>query len=319
MIPPLENFLLPVLKEIAQANESIQRRDICLNVAEKLGIAAEDKLERTGSDAFLYLVRPNWCISYLSKADYIRVVRRGYYTLTSEGKAILAKNPIQLTLADLMKSPSYADWIRRSNEAAKLRRENGAEGGLAVEITLNDRNENLDLLSQQAPEELLQKALSAIDLQLKSEIQDQLEKLTSTAFEGLCVKLLQAIYNNSTGIKTQKTRDGGIDGIITRDALGLDKVYIQAKKYNTDNKVTPSMVQSFKGALDDHRASAGVMITTSEFTEDAHKSARASTASLSLVDGERLAELMITYNVGCSVRKTYTIKGIDTDFFDELE
>lgn len=318
MIPSLESFLFPVLLEVANSKGGIKRKEICERVAEKFNLTEEDKEQRTSSGAHLYLVRPNWCISYLSQASYIRAISRGIYAITDEGKEIVT-NSNSLSLDDLWKSPSYAEWGKRTEEAAKLRRLSNKEPIGGVQSDKSDELRDLNVLSLKAPEEILQDVLETIETKLKKEIADNLERLSPYAFETLCVQLIKAIYKDSTGFTTKKSRDGGIDGIINKDPLGLDKVYIQAKKHNRDSKITPSLVQSFKGALDDHRASAGVIITTASFSEEAVKSASSSSVSLSLIDGDRLAELMITYNVGCSTRNVFKLKGIDTDFFDELE
>lgn len=304
MIPNFQVFMLPVLKAAAQGSVNIS--DVVKKIADEMNISEEDRTIKLSNGNSLLYGRISWAKAYLLQAGLLESVGRGQFTTTAEGLALLAKNPQIINNKTLEKYPSFIAFRKRSKKS-KEKSETDTE------------NSDLDELS---PEEAIHQSLETLNSSLASELLSRMLKSTPTFFENLIIKLLIAMgYSNNTDEgweHTGKTGDDGIDGIINQDVLGVDKIYIQAKRYADNHPVTSADLRNFIGALDMCRAVKGIFVTTSAFTNDAKNTVKKSSKNIVLIDGNKLTQLMIKYSTGCKNKETIHIQKIDEDFFEEM-
>ena len=234
------------------------------------------------------------------RARLLEPVGRGVFRITEAGRSFLAAHPDGFSLADVEQLPAWEEY------EPKRRRLKPTDDPIGeAEVT--------DL----APDDLLDAAESSIEESVAVELLQKLRDGDWRFFERTVRRLLTAMGYGTEGERLRTTRagDGGIDGVINRDALGLDRIYIQAKRFR-DSAVDSDTVRTFLGSLDTQKASFGVIFTTSRFTIDAVEAADRSSKSVVLIDGRRLAELMIRYRIGTQVRRTVEIVEVDEDFFE---
>lgn len=237
----------------------------------------------------------------MRKAGVIEKTRRGFYKITVSGNELLTQNPERIDLKTLKQFPEYAEfWKPKKSTTAETSTINTVESSIT-------------------PEESLETAYQTIRVNLATEILETVKSCTPNFFERLVVELLVRMGYGGTlkdaGKAVGKSGDGGIDGIIKEDRLGLDVIYLQAKRW--EGNVSRPEIQKFAGALLGNQARKGVFITTSDFTKEARDYVKTISSNIILINGEELAELMIDYNVGVSVAITYEIKKIDSDYFSE--
>ena len=303
-IPNYQYFMLPVLK--AARNGTVSISDIIETIANEAHISEEDRKIKTSTGATLLYSRISWAKSYMVQAGLLEIVGRGLFKVTKEGLELLALNPKEINNKTLSKYPSFNLFKQRSKKA----KEKGAN---------NIDDSDLDDLD---PEEALGQSLKNLNFSLANELITRIVKAKPEFLENLIGSLLKAMgYSNNTNTDwehTGKTGDDGIDGIINQDVLGVDKIYVQAKRYANNNHVTAGDLRNFIGALDMKRAVKGVFVTTSDFTNDAKSTVEKSTKNIVLINGEQLAHLMIQYGVGCKTKETIKIQKIDEDFFEEM-
>jgi restriction system protein len=241
-----------------------------------------------------------WASVYLSKAGVLKRVRRGVFQITERGRELLGENPEKVTVKMLSRYPEFIQFHKGSEQAS------GATGQIERE-------------SSETPEERLASDYQILREALAAELLDATKKSPPAFFERLVIELLVAMgYGGSAeeaGKVVGRGGDGGIDGIIKEDKLGLDAVYVQAKRWS--GTVGRPIVQAFAGSLEGHRARKGVLITTSEFSADALDYVQKIEKKIVLVNGKQLAEFMIDYDIGVTAGKTYSIKKIDVDYFEE--
>lgn len=301
-IPNYQTFMLPVLKSAAKG--SVYISDVVKQLADEMHISEEDRKLTISNGSSLLYGRISWAKTYLMQAGLLESVGRGQFTITSAGEALLAQNPKQINNKILEKYPSFNAFKQRS----KKKKDNTemADGS------------DLDELS---PEEAIHQSLESINSSLASELMGKILKANPTFFENLIIKLLIAMgYSNNTDEgweHTGKSGDDGIDGVINQDVLGVDKIYIQAKRYADKHPVSSGELRNFIGALDMCRAVKGVFVTTSEFTTDAKSTVKKASKNIVLIDGKQLTQLMIKYSVGCKTKEVVNIQKIDEDFFEE--
>lgn len=301
-IPNYQAFMLPILKSAAKG--SVYISDIVKQLADEMHISEEDRKLTISNGSSLLYSRISWAKTYLMQAGLLESIGRGQFTITSEGKALLAQNPKQINNKLLEKYPGFNAFKQRS----KKKKDNAeiADGS------------DLDELS---PEEAIHQSLESINSSLASELMGKILKANPTFFENLIIKLLIAMgYSNNTDEgweHTGKSGDDGIDGVINQDVLGVDKIYIQAKRYADKHPVSSGELRNFIGALDMCRAVKGVFVTTSEFTTDAKSTVKKASKNIVLIDGKQLTQLMIKYSVGCKTKEVVNIQKIDEDFFEE--
>lgn len=300
--PPFNDFFLPLMK--MAHGEEVQIRDCAERIADQFGLSSEARLETTASGSKArYVDRTHWAATYLRQAGLLTPTRRGYVTVSPSGQEFLLNVSDKITRDDLKKIPAFQDFESRTGKRALKKNK------------VEDRS-----VSSLTPMDSVSEALEEIEAALVSEIIDSLIDGHPSFFEKAVIDLLMAMgyggQNKDAGRVTGKSGDNGIDGVIDQDQLGLDRVYVQAKRYNTGNSVSAEAVRGFTGALAVHQASKGLFFTTSSFTKGAEETAERVGQRVVLIDGQRLAKLMIVYGVGCTTKKTISIMQIDRDYFE---
>lgn len=302
-MPTYEQVMLPLLEILR--NESIYTNKECIDIlAEKLNITEEElrELLPSGKKKIFY-DRVNWAKTYMKKAGLVEAPRRGTIRITQLGLELLQENILELKSKDLLRYSSFNEFINANNRNEENRENNGV------------------LLNERTPSEEIAIAFENLRTSLADEILEKIKSCSFEFFEKLVIELLIKMgYGGSreeAGRATKKTCDEGIDGIINEDRLGLDSIYIQAKRWK-DTVVGRPEIQKFSGALDTPGASKGIFITTSTFSKEAREYVKAiNTKNIVLIDGIQLAQYMIEFNVGVSTEIIYEVKKIDTDYFSE--
>jgi restriction system protein len=297
-VPDFQTWFLPLLKKISDGNV-YEMNTLREELAEELGLSDEDKSEMLPSGKQnTYRNRIGWARTYLKKANLLASPSRGAVQITDRGKEVLAANPQDLRVKDLKKFPEFLDFHT-----------------VKEKDTTDEAPEN----ENETPEEMLERVHLSIRKQLEVDLLDRVKAAPPKFFEGLVVDLLLKMgYGGSredAGRTVGRSGDGGIDGVINEDRLGLDVVCIQAKRW--ENSVGRPIVQAFAGSLEGVRAKKGVLITTSEFTKDATEYVRQIEKRIVLVDGKTLASLMVDNGLGVSSIAQYEVHRIDTDYFEE--
>jgi restriction system protein len=249
--------------------------------------------------------RTAWANVFLQRAGLLEKARRGVYRISKEGRRILAEAPERIDMRFLERYPAYVQWRQRSAAGR------GGDVGAISEAPDTART----------PEEQMAASHVALTAALESDLLDRVREASPGFFESLIVDLLIAMgYGGGRaemGEAIGRAGDGGIDGIIKEDALGLDIVYVQAKRYAAQNTVGRSEVQSFAGSLDGVGATKGIFVTTSSFSQGAREFVERIAKRIVLVDGAELARLMVEHKVGVRTRTTYELKKVDEDYFTE--
>lgn len=303
-IPSFQDFMLPLL-ELLQDGKAYKISDVREKLAEYFNITEDEKkiLLPSGRQE-VYKNRIGWARTYLYNAGLIERLDRGVYKITERGLEVLKEKPSRIDVNYLMKFPEFREFI-------------GAKDKEFPPLPDTQKIEQ----EQETPLEILGKMYQVIREQLAKEILERIMQNSPEFFEKLIIDLLQAMgYGGSledAGSVTKKTSDEGIDGIIKEDKLGLDVIYIQAKRWSSDRLVGRPEIQKFVGALAGFGAKKGIFVTTSDFTKEAREYIPKTDTKIVLINGQMLANLMIEYNVGVSVDIKYEIKKIDNDYFDE--
>lgn len=302
-IPDYQSIMLPLLTLAGDSNEHSLREAIA-RLAERFGLTPEERsaLLPSGQQP-IFSNRVAWASTYLRKAGLLEHVKRGVFRISSNGSEVLKSNPPNINVAFLEKFPSFVEFREASRKP---------KGAPAVILAV-PANE------QETPEEALERAYIGIREALAQEILTRVSKSSPEFFERLVVELLVKMgYGGSrqdAGERIGQSGDGGIDGIIKEDRLGLDVIYIQAKRWQ--GSVGRPEIQKFVGALQGQRARKGVFITTSTFTPDAKDYASRIDNKVVLIDGPSLVSYMIDFDLGVSSIALYSIKRIDSDYFEE--
>jgi restriction system protein len=302
-IPDYQSIMLPLLTHLSDRNEH-KMRDVTDELAIKLGVTEEEQKELLPSGvAPVFYNRTAWAKTYLKKAGLIDSPRTGVVIISARGIDVLNKNPKSLNVKFLKQFSEFMDF-------QSPKRENG-------EI-YQDPQEDQTI---QTPEEMLESAYQKIRQSLAIELINKVFELSPAFFEKLVVELLVKMgYGGSmkdAGKAIGKSGDEGIDGTIKEDKLGLDIIYIQAKRWKPGNVVGRPEIQKFVGALAGQGAKKGIFITTSNFTKEAIDYTPRNETKIVLIDGTQLAQLMIDYNLGCTTQQAYEVKKIDGDYFGE--
>ena len=293
MRPLLEEYTSGTERPIAEVRSSL---------AVQFGLTEDELAERLPSGlAKLFVNRVGWATTYLYQVGLLARPRRSVYQITDRGRQVLAEHPDRVDLTVLAKFPELGQF--RKGAARK-------KGTVEIAGRGDDR---------ETPEERIASAYQELGHALAAELRDHIQTLSPSAFEDLVLDVLHAMgYGDGTKdsrLRTGTSGDRGIDGVIREDQLGLDSVYVQAKRW--EGTVGRPVVQAFVGALQGARASKGIIFTASAFSSEASDYAATVSPRVVLIDGEHLAELMIDNNVGVSDRETYVVKRIDGDYFGE--
>jgi restriction system protein len=308
-VPDFQTLMLPVLRELGDGRERV-RADVRDAVADTRGLSDADRAELLPSGQHRrYANRIAWAFTYLRQAGLLQSVRRGVYRLTDRGRSVLAAPPERITIAFLRQFPEFLEFQGR----------HGAQTSDSDAATEPSGVEARDVLTL-TPDEQIRAGYDSLRRALAGQLLDRIKQASPEFFEQLVVHVLVAMGYGGTEEDAArvvgKSGDGGIDGIIKEDRLGLESIYIQAKRY-TDGSVGRPEIQQFAGALQGHRARKGVFITTSAFSKSAVDYAAGLQNTIVLVDGAQLAELMIDYGVGVSEVQTIRIMRLDEDWFGE--
>jgi len=300
-IPGFQKFMLPLLKFAGDKKEHSTTEALEF-IATEFNISEEQKNELLPSgNQKIFSNRVFWAKSYLKMSGLVENTKRAHFKITNRGLDTLSENPVEINLRYLKKFPDYVEL----SESWKKGNSN------------SDTEE--EIVTPQTPEELLDSSYQAIRKTLAQEILSKMKLCSPSFFEKMVVELLVKMgYGGSrtdAGKAIGRSGDEGIDGIIKEDKLGLDIIYIQAKRW--ENVVGRPEIQKFVGALAGQGAKKGIFITTSRFTNEAKDYIPRNETKIVLIDGELLASLLIDYNLGVSTQAVYELKKIDSDYFEE--
>jgi restriction system protein len=302
MIPDYQTAMLPTLRALSNGTV-LRATDIREFVAQVFHVSEDELRELVPSgQKTLFSDRVSWALTYMKKAGLLETPKRAHYRLTQRGRDLLATNPERIDLTILARYPEFVDWKERSDAPKGTK--------VVAHATLDGSH---------TPEESLDSAYLALRRTIEADLLDQVKSMPPAFFEKLVVQLLVSMgYGGSlkdAGQAVGKSGDGGIDGIIKEDKLGLDVIHVQAKRWQST--VGRPEIQSFAGSLDGVKAKKGIFITTSTFSSDAKAYADKIEKRIVLIDGERLAGLMFEHNVGVTRVASYDVKRVDTDYFSE--
>jgi len=303
IVPPYHTLMLPLLKVMGNRNEMTtkQMRD---EVAQNLGLSVEALSERLPSGTQnAFDNRMGWARTYLFKAGLLDRPRRATYAISETGKKLLANPPAEINV-DFLRSYEQFNQFFGSSKSDKE--------SLASTDVIDD---------ELTPEEQIEKGVRQIQRELQVEVLDRVKQLPPEGFEQLVLRLLVGMGYGGSMADVQgvaRGADGGVDGVVNQDHLGLDRIYIQAKRW--EGSVGRPVIQGFVGALAGVGASKGVIMTTSTFAQPAQEYVRTLTdRRIVLVDGQRMSELMLKHGIGVSTKQTFVIQRMDEDFFLEME
>lgn len=303
-IPDYQSLMLPVILE--SLNGEMRVSDVVVSLSDKLGLSLGERSQLLPSGAqTVFANRVHWAKTYLGKAGLIEPTRRGHFKITLRGQKAVEAKPTRIDNEFLSRFEEFQKFRKRSTL------DDSSEQQLpALEITNQSRT----------PDETMRAAHRQIDASLAQELLDRIRAAPPEFFERLIVNLLLSMgFGGSAadaGRALGRSGDDGIDGVIDQDALGLDRIYIQAKRYALGNNIGSGAIRDFFGSLDRHKASKGLFVTTSLFSAAATETAQFLSKRIVLIDGEQLTKLMIRHNVGCRIEDTLQIKRIDEDFFE---
>lgn len=299
-IPDFQSLMLPVLEDAAQGEvrigETVER------LADRFRLSSEQRAELLPSKRqTTFANRVHWAKTYLGKAGLVEFTRRAHFRITDAGREVLRAPPARIDIPFLKSFPQFTEFKDGGGEIPSADPAAGANGGLT-------------------PDEQMRQARDQIEAELAQDILSKLVSAPPEFFEKVVVKLLTSMgYGGSVGDAGSalgRSGDGGVDGVIDEDALGLDRIYVQAKRYKDGNSVGAGAIRDFFGALDQFKANKGLFVTTSTFTASAESTAAGLSKRIVLIDGQKLAKLMIRYEVGCRVEEQLYIKRVDEEFFE---
>jgi restriction system protein len=299
-IPDFQTLMLPVLR--ASAAGEVKISDVVFSLGSELKLTEDELSELLPSGKqTTFANRVNWAKSYLGKAGLITLTRRAYFKASERGKQVLISPPERISVKFLETFPEFIAFRAASS------------GSTDASEPESSRLKDL------APDEVIRAAHAELTDALSAELLTKILAAPPDFFERLVVQLLIAMGYGGTAIEAGKalgkSGDGGVDGVIDQDALGLDRIYVQAKRY-TDSKVSSGEIRDFFGSLDRFKATKGLFVTTSAFSASAKETAELLSKRIVLVDGTLLTRLMIRFDIGCRVEETVQIKKLDEEFFD---
>lgn len=305
MAIPTQTEMFHIVLELMSDGAERSRRSLKDYALERLGISGIEAVMKTDSGVPVYESRVGWAVSYLARAGLLARVRRGVYTITEEGRKALG---LAITAEEF---GSYLQKRIAETNPWGTKSGGDASGETKGAVAAAEPTEQVEA----SPQEQINELANELNDALAQELIDLIMDRDPTFFEGLVVDLLERM-GYGKGVVTKRSGDGGIDGLVTTDELGFRPICTQAKRYSADNKVGRAMVQAFVGAL--NGAPNGVFITTSSFTREAIEYAEGYPgATLALIDGRHLTELMIKYDLGVSTESVVEIKRVDLDYFEE--
>ena len=297
-VPDYQSLMHPLLELVNTADKSVSQ--YVDGLADKFDLTEEEKEETIPSGGqSLIRNRAQWAATYLVKAGLLERPERGVLSITKSGKELIGQNISKIDNELLGKYEGFKNFRNASEQ---------------------DNSQEVELKSNSTPEDLISSAYKSYQTNTKQEVLDLILDSSPLFFERLIIDLFKAMGYGGRGKSTHmgKSGDGGIDGIIDEDPLGLEKIYLQAKRYSPDNKIQIDQIRSFSGSLVEQGANKGIFVTTSSFVNSAYGYANKIPQSLVLIDGNELTKLMYQYDVGVRTVETVRLKKADIDYFEEV-
>jgi restriction system protein len=299
--------MLPVLKLAAEGE--IRINDAVRQLTEDFKLTPEEQSQLLPSGRqTTFANRVHWAKSYLGKAGLVELTRRAHFRITEQGREVLTAPPGRIDIKYLQRFPGFQ--LFREGDATISASEANSK---AASVTVSETG--------LTPDEVIRTAHAHLQASLADELLQRIRTGTPAFFESLVVRLLIAMgYGGSVSDLDKAliggTGDGGVDGVIDQDPLGLDRIYVQAKRYGDGNNIGAGAIRDFFGSLDRFKASKGLFVTTSSFSSAAKDTADLLSKRIVLIDGIQLARLMIRHGVGCRIEQTLHIKKVDEEFFE---
>ena len=304
-IPDFQTLMRPVLT-LLEDGQTRRSRDVKDAMADLFSLTAEERAQMIPSGrAKMMDNRVGWALTYLSQAGLIDRPSRGRVTINADGREALRRFPDRIGMKDLEAYPAYLEFKERKRPKRPEPQRAAVVDDVSEEVT---------------PSDLVAEALATNRAAVEGDVLKSALALSPTGFEDLVIELLERMGYGKAGSaeRTSATGDAGIDGIISQDPLGLDRIYVQAKRYAEDRAIDRPRIHEFAGALLGKQGDRGVFITTSRFTSGARDEAERINARIELIDGSLLAQLLVEYGVGVQVEETVTLYRVDEDYFDGL-
>ncbi len=303
-IPDYQTIMLPLLKLVASRG-TMSSNEMSSEISDQFGLSSTERAELLPSGKQEIIAnRVGWAKTYMVKAGLLSSPQRGKVTITDRGKQVLSSNPQSINIRFLSQFPEFKKFRETKHD----------------KISESDQVITESSVADQTPEELFESSYQELKEELADELLTRIKACSPDFFERLVVDVIVAMgYGGSrseAGKAVGRSGDEGIDGIINEDRLGLDVIYLQAKRW--EGNVSRPEIQKFAGALQGKRAKKGIFITTSDFTSEAKDFVKNIDAKIVLITGRQFAELMLEHKVGVSVTATYELKKVDQDFFEEL-
>jgi restriction system protein len=302
-LPTWEGFMLPVL-EVLSDGQQRTRREMFAAVGDRMGLSDEQRAELLNSGQRKADNRMGWALSALARAEAVARPRRGQYVIAEAGRSLLAQHPGGLTEKHLKEIPAFREYVpleRASSSSATA-----VEPAPEVDTALD-------------PIEQIEQGFTRLKADIATQLIKRLREQDPAFLEQSVLDVLVAMGYGGTDKQARRiggTGDGGVDGVIDQDKLGLQRIYVQAKRYAADNAVGREAIQAFVGALHGRNVTQGIFITTSRFSPGAIEYAESIGSRVILIDGARFADLMITYGVGVQPKNTYAVVELDEDYFE---
>lgn len=305
MIPDYQTLMLPVLE--AAKDQPVQTQAVVERLADKFGLTTEERehLLPSGKQR-TFDNRVTWAKSYLKQAGLLTYPRRGFFLITEDGRKVLSQNPERIDANYLMAFEAFRAFRNRRH----------------TEEDEPEVSDDAVVTSDATPDETLRIAHRQINLALGADLLERVRAASPKFFEDVIVSLLLAMGYGGTAQDAARalgrSGDNGVDGVVDQDPLGVDQIYVQAKRYALGNTISASEIRDFFGALNLKKAQKGIFVTTSSFSPSATQTARDLSTRIVLIDGEQLSNLMIKYGVGCRTEEVLHLKKIDDEFFEEV-
>jgi restriction system protein len=299
-VPDFQSIMLPFLR--LSAKSDIRTREAIDKIAEEFRLTPEEREELLPSGTqSRFANRVHWAIVYLQKAGLIRRVSRGVYCVTDLGKTVLKKPPTRIDRQFLTQFEGMREFQQKSNKEQPDESSLALTGGAGT------------------PEERIEAATKDWNDALQTELIERILAMPPKNFEKLIIDMMLGMGYGARGSGQHlgQTADGGVDGVINEDVLGLDLIYLQAKRYAKENRIGVEKIREFAGSLDERGATKGVFVTTSHFAQPARQYAKDSPKSLVLIDGSELTQHLIKFGVAVRPYQTIDLKKLDVDYFDE--
>ncbi len=294
-IPKFYETFMPIL-EILADDKMIKRADVSQKILEtgKIILTPDEQRQTMATGGNLYVNRVGWGLAYLKQGKFIEIPERGTVRITQKGSDLI-KSGNGLSLAELKYDSDFLAYHKK--------------------VSAEKDNEKKLESENVTPQDMIDNGFKNIENNVKEELREKLSTINPYFFEKIVLQLFKKMGYGDF-LETPKSGDGGIDGIINQDQLGLEKIYIQAKRYADGNKIRETHIRNFIGAMSGD-TNKGIFVTTSEFDESALKKTREAMHKIILIDGKKLVDLMMRYDIGVQTKATYEIKQVNEDFFEE--